>query len=288
MLFMAWAITDREFKLRSRHGWHAIPFGLMVLLNLPVYLLSGPEKLAWVQAFMERVPSYQSFDFYFTLSFFAYIGIYIYFSIRRLALLQQHVRNNVLIRWYQLILIIYSGFLILHLGYFVLQPLLGLGLNVANQLSMLAMSFIIQAIAYKLLDKSALLNAKTPSLADLEARKAHEALILEKLEEEKAFTDEDYSLGRLAESLSLPQPYVAELINERFGCSFKRLISQYRLKEAKRLMNSEEGKGQKLIDIAYQSGFSNKVSFYRTFKELEGMAPSAYQEKQKKEENAQN
>ena len=40
----------------------------------------------------------------------------------------------------------------------------------------------------------------------------------------------------------------------------------------------------KLIDIAYDSGFNNKVSFYRVFKEFEGQSPSEYLETRKKAE----
>ncbi len=280
MWLMALAITDRAFKLHKRLGWHLIPFAFMVMLTLPVYFMSGPEKLEWVNSFMEKVPSYQSFDFYFTLSFFVYIGVYIFLSIKKLNHLREHVTNNVLANWYRTILIGYSVFLLFHLTYYLLQPLAELNLAHFNQISMLAMTFIIQAIAFKLVDESPLLNSKAPNLSNLEARKRHEDLIIQKLEEDKAYLDDSLTLEKFSKAIQLPKAFVTEIINQKFNCSFKKLVNQYRLNEAKRLMENVDGTKLKLIDVAYDSGFNNKVSFYRIFKELEGISPSEYLEEQ--------
>ncbi len=285
MWLMTLAIVERAFKLERQQLWHLIPFGLMFLMNIPFYFLSGDEKLAFVKGFMENIPSYQSFDFYFSLSFFVYIGIYIFLSIKKLNHLREHVTNNVLANWYRTILIGYSAFLLLHLGYFVVQPAVELSFGLINQLSMLAMAFIIQAIAFKLVDKSVLLNAKAPDLGNLEARKRHEDLILRKLEQDKVYLDDSLTLEKFSEAVELPKAFVTEIINQKFNCSFKKLINQYRLNEAKRIMETVNGSKIKLIDVAYDSGFNNKVSFYRIFKEFEGISPSEYLEERIKRKN---
>lgn len=277
--FMALAITERGFKLQKIMLWHLIPFGLMLLINLPFYFLSGPEKMEWVNAFMENIPSYQSFDFYFSLSFFIYIGAYIIFSIKKLNHLRLHVTNNKLANWYRVILISYSVFLVLHLLYYLVQPLGGFNFALVNQISMLAMTFIIQSIAFKMLDKSVLLNSRVPDLSDLEKRKQNENLILEKLDKDKVYLDDTLTLAKLSEDLQLPRSLITELINQKFNCSFKKLINRYRFDEAKRILENNSNSKLKLIDVAYESGFNNKVSFYRVFKEFEGVSPSEYLEK---------
>ena len=281
MLFMAFTITIKNFKLSKKDYLHFIPFGLMLLFNLPFYLLSGIEKLETVEAFMEKIPSYQSFGFYFSISFFVYIGIYIFLSIKKLNLFRLHVTNNALANWYRVILMSYSVFLVLHLFYFLVQPIGQFNFALINQLSMLAMTFIIQAVAFKLIDKSTLFHTKTPNLSDLEKRTAHEGLIIHKLESDKIYLDDSLSLKKFSESVSLPPTYVSKLINQKFGCSFKKLVNQYRLNEAKSIIKNSNEKKLKLIDIAYQAGFSNKVSFYRAFKELENISPSEYLKKMK-------
>ena len=284
MLFMAYAITVKGFKLTSKSYLHFIPFVLIFLSNLPFLFLSGQQKLEMVNSFMQQVPSYQSFGFYFSLSFFVYIGVYVFLSLKKLNGLRVHIRNNALVNWYRIILIAYSVFLILHLVYFVLQPVVGFNFALVNPISMLAMAFIIQAIAFKLLDQSTIFNTATPDLSDLEKRKNHENLILEKLEQDKAYLDDALTLRKFSQSIALSPAEVTMLINQRFNCSFKKLINQYRLNEAKEMMKNSNGSKVKLIDIAYQSGFNNKVSFYRAFKEFEGISPSDFLEKVKNQE----
>ncbi len=276
LLFMAFSITQKDFRISKRIWWHSIPFILILLMNLPFFFLSGADKLSTVKSFMEEVPSYSNFSFYFTLSFFAYIGIYVYLGLRNLNRYRQQVTNNNLANWYRVILIAYTAFLSLHLLYFLVQPIGQLNLAHMNQLSMLAMTFIIQAIAFRVMDQSTLFKMKTPISGDPEQRKSDFKQILKKLEYDKIYLNEDLTLEAFAKEVELPQDYVSELINQKTGYSFKKLIKKYRLAEAKKIMENSDGHKLKLIDIAYQSGFSNKVSFYRAFKELEKTSPSEY------------
>lgn len=285
MFFMALAITDKNFTIRRKSYLHFIPFAGMFLLNLPFLFLSGPEKLNTVNAFMNNIPSYQSFEFYFSLSFFLYIGVYIYLSLQKISQFRLQVVNNEAVNWYRIILLTYSSFLLLHLIYFVIQPVGQFSFQIVNQISMLAMTFIIQSIAFKLIDRSSLFSASPPDLSNLNQRKEHELLIITQLEENKIYLDDELSLEKFAESISLSPSYVSAIINQKFDNSFKKLIALHRVNEAKRIIKSSSRAKIKLIDVAFQSGFNNKVSFYRAFKEFEDLSPSEYLEKSKNEKN---
>ncbi|MEK6152539.1 helix-turn-helix domain-containing protein [Flavobacteriaceae bacterium 3-367] len=282
MLFMTMGITIHHFKLTKKDYWHFIGFGFMLILNLPFYFLKGNIKLETVRAFMNSIPSYSSLEFYFTLSFFAYIGTYIYLSIKKLKEFKNEVTNNILVNWYYHVLLGYSLFLLLHLIYFVIQPIGKYNFAIVNQISMLAMTFIIQAIAYKIIDRSTIFNSKPPNLHDLQQRKTDENAIVGKFENDKIYLNDNLNLTTFSESIELPSAYVSEIINQKFNCSFKKLLSHYRLKEAKNNIHKNKDNKIKLIDIAFQSGFNNKVSFYRAFKEFEGLSPSEYLEKIKR------
>ena len=284
MWFMALSLTRSNLRIGGKAYLHLIPFGLMLLMNVPFYFLSGPEKMEWVATFMNRIPSYQTFDFYFTLSFFAYIGIYIFLALRRLGQFRMQVANHALVNWYRIILLAYSGFLAIHLGYFLLQPLGQWNFALFNQVSMLTMTFIVQSIAFKLMDRSSLFKAKPVDLNDLQERKEQEELIIRQFEEGKAYRDEDLNLQQFAQTVSLPAAQVSRIINQRFNCSFTKLVARYRINEAKSILQNANGSKIKLIDVAYQVGFGNKVSFYRAFKELEQTSPSDYLEKVRAEE----
>lgn len=281
ILLMALALTVKEFRVRKAHYLHAIPFVLIALSNIPFFAMDATTKLETTKAFMQYVPAYSSFQFYFILSFFVYIGIYIVLAIRKLKSLRQQVKNNALANWYLTILWIYSAFLFIHLSYFVLQPIGNYKFPFENQVGMLITSFIIQSIAYKLFVKSTALKNKVPDLSDLQKRQEDEKLILDQFEIEKVHLDDKMSLQLFAEGVNLPAAYVSEIVNQKFNCSFKKLMAQYRLQEAKSIIANTPESDIKLIDIAYDSGFNNKVSFYRTFKELEGIPPSDYVRKMK-------
>ena len=52
-------------------------------------------------------------------------------------------------------------------------------------------------------------------------------------------------------------------------------MNRYRVNEARRLIL--EGKPDtSLNDIALQAGFTNRVSFYRQFKDITGISPSEF------------
>ncbi len=281
IFFMAYALTQKKFRLHKKSYLHFIPFGLMFLLNLPFYFLEANKKIETVHDFMDKIPSYQDFEFYFSLSFFAYIGAYVIAGIGKLKQFKIQVTNNTLVNWYYHVLILYSSFLILHFVFYILQPLGEFKTIHVNQISMLIMTFIIQSIAYKLVNKSSVFNAKITDLGDLEKRKKDEKLIIDKFEIDKIHVDNFLTLEDFSTSVSLPTPYVSEIINQKFNCSFKNLLAQYRLNEAKRIMKQKVNSKIKLIEIAYDSGFNNKVSFYRTFKLYEGISPSEFFERLK-------
>lgn len=281
ILFMALALTVKEFQLRRVHALHTIPFLLIALSNVPFFLMNAETKLETTKAFMQYVPAYSSFQFYFILSFFAYIGIYIALAIGKLKGLRKQVKNNALANWYLTILWIYSAFLFAHLSYYVLQPIGNYKFPIENQVGMLITTFIIQSIAYKLFTKSTALKNKVPDLSDLRKRQEDERLILDQFEIEKVHLNDKMNLQLFSENIQLPAAYVSEIVNQKFNSTFKKLMAQYRLQEAKSIIANTPESAIKLIDVAYDSGFNNKVSFYRTFKELEGMPPSDYVKKVK-------
>ncbi|MEO1033092.1 MAG: helix-turn-helix domain-containing protein [Bacteroidota bacterium] len=282
ILLMTSSIVVQNFRLLHKHLWHLSGFAFIGLLNIPFYFLSGSEKLATVETFMNQIPSYSSFMFYFYLSFFAYIGIYVYLSIKKLRIYHLQISNNDLVNWLYKVLLGYSLFLILHLIYHLIQPIGKYNFALFNQLSMLAMTFIIQSIAYKIFDKSTIFKNKTQILSNTSDRLEYKNIIINKLVNDKAYLDDSLSLLSFSNSVNISSSIVSEVINQTFNCSFKRLINKYRLAEAKSIIENKKDDKIKLIDVAFDSGFNNKVSFYRAFKELEGISPSSYLEKVKK------
>lgn len=276
LLFMALAITNPQFRLKKIHGLHLIFFLLILVMNIPLYMMEGADKIAFTKASMAALPDYTSFNFYFSLTFFANIGAYLFMAIRVLTRYKEHIKNNQLANWYLRILALYTVALGLGLLYFLLRPA-GLEIPLFNTISMLSMTFLIQSIAYRFFMKSEILNQKSSTVgANIHQVIKDEQRIREKLEVEKAHLNDALDLESFARSLDLSKKYVSDLINQKFGKTFKALINEYRVEEAKNMMLQEKDSKVQLIDIGLESGFNNKMSFYRVFKQFTGKSPSEY------------
>lgn len=91
---------------------------------------------------------------------------------------------------------------------------------------------------------------------------------------EKPYLKNNLRLIDLADSLSLNQHQVSQLINEYSNYSFFDFINKYRVKEATDLMLKHPGKN--LLEIAFEAGFNNKTSFINAFKKFNKNTPSQY------------
>ena len=100
---------------------------------------------------------------------------------------------------------------------------------------------------------------------------------------EKPFLDSNLKLNQLAEKVGISHHTLSQLINEQLGQNFSDFLNSYRIEEAKTLLARPRNQGDKIIDIAYQSGFNNKVTFNTAFKKTTGLSPSSFKGRQQEE-----
>ena len=93
---------------------------------------------------------------------------------------------------------------------------------------------------------------------------------------EKIFKDSSLSLAMLAEKTGTTRHNVSQVINEHFGMSFFRFVNKYRIDETILILNKDLHRNLNIIDIAYDVGFNNKVTFNKAFKAELKMTPSQY------------
>ena len=98
--------------------------------------------------------------------------------------------------------------------------------------------------------------------------------ILELMEVKKVYRQNDLTLPKLADALGTTRNITSQIINESFGLNFFELINKYRIKEAKEILNSQENIN--IIDVAYEVGYNNKVTFNKSFKKFNKVTPSEY------------
>lgn len=108
-------------------------------------------------------------------------------------------------------------------------------------------------------------------------------LIENALADTKLLCGEDMSLSRLAESISIPQKQVSQVINEHWQKKFPQLLSEYRIREACRRMQDSQNYGNYTIEgIGKSVGFHTRSNFFATFKRVTGLTPTEFIEESKR------
>lgn len=101
------------------------------------------------------------------------------------------------------------------------------------------------------------------------------AMILDHLDKEKPYKDPDLTLARLADRIGLTPHMLSQLLNDRLNKNFNHFINAYRIDEVKKLLDTPSNR-DKLLSIAYDSGFRSKTTFNTMFKKFTGKTPSEY------------
>ncbi len=97
------------------------------------------------------------------------------------------------------------------------------------------------------------------------------------MQDKQLYRQNDLSLPELAQTLGISVHQLSELLNVHLGVSFYEFINDYRLQFACNLLQNPECQ-LRILDIAFDAGFNNKNSFYRTFKDSLGVTPNQYRE----------
>lgn len=97
------------------------------------------------------------------------------------------------------------------------------------------------------------------------------------MDEQQLYRDGELSLPRLAGRLGISVHQTSELLNVHLGIGFYDYLARQRLAYACRLLRDPDCEWR-VIDIAFESGFGNKNSFYRQFRETYGVTPAQYRQ----------
>jgi AraC-like DNA-binding protein len=108
-----------------------------------------------------------------------------------------------------------------------------------------------------------------------EAAKQLDEQLQELVKNHKPHLDEDISLPKLASLLGVTSHQLSELLNIHKSTSFYDFLNDLRYQESLAFLTANESEFT-IADIAYRSGFNNRNSFYKVFKEKTGQTPNQY------------
>lgn len=264
---------------------HWLPAILIELMLLPYFSMSVSEKIAYFE--------HRSFSFYASMirytwaGFHVHVLVYIFFCLPRLRLYRRRVVENysdvsmLNLRWLQLFC---YGFILQILAERLLPALKITSSDLSDTAGMAVYLFII-ILAYSALGQSRLQFANTGQETAGNGKYHRSGLrdhraqyYLDKLNRlmaaEQYYLESDLSLQSLARRVNISPHHLSQILNEKLEKSFYDYINEQRVEHARRLLLTEPRRS--IIDIAFQSGYNNKNSFYNAFKRHTGMTPSDY------------
>lgn len=191
--------------------------------------------------------------------------------------------------WLKLITILFAGFGLSFLAYFVLLKI-GVLEKDHDYIITFMMILLISCTTYFGFIHSSVFNGKSlvKTLPFLKYNKSGlseshsielQKELLEVMTTKEPYLDSDLKLIDLAGMMNINRHHASQIINENFDMSFFEFINNYRVEEAERLITNIKEENLKLVDVAYRSGFNNRITFYKAFKNKNGITPSEYKSK---------
>jgi len=286
-------------------GWrsilHFIPFVLALVFTIPFFLLSGEEKIAFVERYFKQASLIPEAFAFITLRLF-HLLIYIVLAFQLLKRYKANLMDQfsevekISFDWLRKLLL---GFALLvaasWLMYCVIlggwmspldsniisSGLLALLIYTMGYLGFRQMRMQVSA-QYQVPVVQALPNQPTTKKEGFSEQNQYlHGKLNELMLREKCFTQPELSLHSLAEQVGVPAYQLSQFLNRELNQSFFDYINQYRVEEVKRLLGSDAHSQFTILSLAMDAGFKSKSSFNEVFKRYTGQTPSAFKKQLK-------
>lgn len=121
--------------------------------------------------------------------------------------------------------------------------------------------------------------ADTPVKVERSVSKEEAEEVIKKVEaffqDQKPYLDERYSIDKLCSQINTRRSKVTPVLNEVLGKNFHSLINDYRIREAIRIMETDES-NLTMDTIGDMVGFHSRSTFYACFKKYTGQTPKEF------------
>ncbi|SEL38892.1 transcriptional regulator, AraC family [Aquimarina amphilecti] len=277
-----------KYVFRNIDLLHLVPtLLLIVFLLLPVYFLSAEEKLKMM--LNGTVPHGTLITIVKLISLIVYGGLVLVIYIKSIKSKKPVLRMQSI--WQRNIVIFCSLYIVTYSIYaFLIISKIYSGILFNTQVGLMA--FLVLYVSYtafvqpsifgglKVIKTKPKNKVPVPKYVKSGLTEGLSVELKEKLlyllNEEKIYKQNNITLQVLSELMDTTRHNTSQIINEHFNLNFFELINKYRIEEAKELLKGEKHKNFNIIDIAYEVGFNNKVTFNKSFKKYNQVTPSEY------------
>jgi AraC-like DNA-binding protein len=95
---------------------------------------------------------------------------------------------------------------------------------------------------------------------------------------EKPYLNPSLSIRNLAEEFKMSSRDLSILINQNLDKHFFDFVNEYRIEEAKKILQNPNKKEFTVLEILYEVGFNSKSSFNTAFKKHTGLTPTKFRQ----------
>lgn len=303
------SVSDRSRRLSRWDMLHFVPFALAIITALPFYLMSGPEKVAWLRRMMTTgaVP--------WAVTVFTQLKLVsgIIYTVVTLLFLRQHrarIKDNysslerVDLLWLVRLAIASAAVWTLAVVINVTQLLEGPASQRGEDILTLSIALLVYGIGYMALRQPEIFRFATgehavaatapgtasttgaeadqnaaryerSGLSDREATALKSAL-LHAMDQTRPWRNRDLTLADLAQLLSTTPHKLSEVLNSQLEQSFYDFVNSYRVRYVQRRIEDEDARNLKILALALDAGFASKSTFNDVFKKHTGRTPSDY------------
>lgn len=93
---------------------------------------------------------------------------------------------------------------------------------------------------------------------------------------DKPYLNPELKVAMLAEMIGISSHKLSQFFSQHKDISFYDYVNKYRVDEFKRMVREEDVRNLTLSAMAERAGFSSRASFFRYFKNIEGISPGEY------------
>jgi len=305
-LVYLYAVTasDRARGLRRWDVLHFVPFVAVVIWGLPVYTLSGAEKIAFAERLQAGLRP-ASFGVIDTLKYVSGIA----YSIATIVFLRRHRRRiedsyssleHVNLRWLLVLTLAGAAIWLLATVFHVVDLLRPPGTVISeDSIVALGIAILVYGIGYMALRQPEVFTVPTgewrvqrpaaesappagtspryerSGLSEREAA-ALQARLVAVMDQEHPYRNSDLTLADLAERLQTSPHKLSEVLNTQLGQTFYDFVNGYRVREVQSRLADDTTRNLTLLALALDAGFASKSTFNAAFKKATGRTPSEY------------
>ena len=306
--------ADRSRRLTSHDALHFIPFLATVVAGLPIYMMSGADKIALFQQLQtgQRPLLIEIADPLKLISGVTYATITIVFLRRHRERVKDGYSSTerVNLRWLLWLGSAAAVIWALAVAFHVLASAGIAYVERADDYVSVGIALLVYAIGYMGLRQPEIFRYETAEypipapapmpavaapplpepdsgptapryersgLTDEEAARLVRALTAV-MDTERPWQDSELTLADLADRLSTTPHKLSEVLNSQIGQTFYDFVNGYRVREVQRRIAANDAREVSMLSLAMDAGFASKSTFNLVFKKVTGRTPSDFRQ----------